>query len=192
MSGLYETPGVTPPPAPTPLSPDGSSGPRTAEPQPISRGPNAVLTDEQIRNIIYNETEGLSGPGVQNARAILAHTIINADEIWGADRSRFAGTNPTTFLRAEHPKRGAILADIEEAVTIARAQRRAGGDPTNGATNFHMRDVRSTDLPPHGIAKDPRYNFMPEGEPLGPYVNYPLPPRYINIRQNPVARRRGR
>lgn len=206
MSGLYETPRVPVPTAPAPGEPAAfdfrkhlaASDRQTAQAQPISRGPNSILTDEQIQNIVYNETRGLSGSNIQRARVALAHTIMNADEIWGPQRGRTskdgpAGTAPD-FLKAlpVSDREKAAMTDVTLAVSAARAQRHAGIDPTNGATNFHMRPFRSTNPPPHGIAQDSRYTFQPEGNPFGPYDNDEGRQTFINIWQNPIARRRRR
>jgi RHS repeat-associated protein len=64
----------------------GGSGMVTPD---IDLDPAQVKTppsDEDVRNIVFNETRSLSGPGIDEGRAMMAHSIINADETWGYQR----------------------------------------------------------------------------------------------------------
>ncbi len=53
----------------------GSTGPG----RPGSKPAYTPLTEEQISNIVFQETEGLSGADVQLARLQLAQSIMNAE-----------------------------------------------------------------------------------------------------------------
>ena len=92
-----------------------------------------ALTDQQIANIIFNETRSLSGDGIAEARKNIAHSIINAQ----ASIGQRPQTGPTV---AHVPKQEAeIYVACTEAVTIARAERAKNIDPTKGPTNFNFR-----------------------------------------------------
>jgi hypothetical protein len=110
------------------LDPDG------ARPEPIRRGDKAVLTDDQIANIIFNETRSLSGEGIQAARERIAHAVINGDEAAGSARP---GSAPTA-ASVPQVEAGAYKS-AQDAVAAARTQRANGVDPTDGATHFNFR-----------------------------------------------------
>lgn len=91
------------------------------------------LTDDQVANIIFNETRSLSGEQIAEARKNIAHSIINAQSK--------AGTRPKTGPTVAHvPKQESEThTACVAAVTAARADRTKNLDPTNGATNFNFR-----------------------------------------------------
>jgi RHS repeat-associated protein len=108
------------------------------ESQSISRGANAILSDEQVGNSVFNETRSLSGPGINDARRSIANIIINGDEALGAQRPTTASTVlPRNLSTSEQ----ATLQSIRALVTDVRAQRAAGIDPTNDARFFGFRDI---------------------------------------------------
>lgn len=92
-----------------------------------------ALTDDQIANVIFNETRSLSGVGIDEARKNIAHSIINAQAATG-----------------KRPKTGPVVAHVPEqesdtyescqsAVSAARDDKKKNVDPTGGATNFNFR-----------------------------------------------------
>ena len=92
-----------------------------------------ALTDQQIANIIFNETRSLSGTNIAEARKNIAHSIINAQTILG-HRPK---TGP---ISAQVPKQeGDSYANCVIAVRSARLDRAKLLDPTNRATNFNFR-----------------------------------------------------
>ncbi len=92
-----------------------------------------ALTDQQMANIIFNETRSLSGEGIAEARKNIAHSIINA---LANSRSR-PKTGPST---AHVPKQeSAIMEACVAAVAAAKAERLQKLEPTQGATNFNFR-----------------------------------------------------
>jgi len=97
-----------------------------------------VLTDQQVANIIFNETRSFSGPGVDQARYNIAQAILNGDQRFG---NRRPVTAPTT-ARVPRGEQGTYDQCLN-AATRARADRRSGIDPTNGATNFNFRNDAS-------------------------------------------------
>lgn len=115
------------------------SGGGTPAPQPIRRGDKGVLLDADKAAIIFNETRSLSGPNLQKAREFLAHAITNADERWGADRYKYAGSAPATIPGGVPNAEVDAYRSALDAVAAAKAQRAQGIDPTNGALNFNFR-----------------------------------------------------
>jgi RHS repeat-associated protein len=103
-----------------------------------------TLSEQEIGNIVFNETRSLNGTGVQAARENIAHAIINADEKWGSNRSTYAGTAPATVTE------NAKNTDAEQYKSSQKAASDAvsthlENDPTNGAVffNFRSNDSRS-------------------------------------------------
>jgi hypothetical protein len=92
-----------------------------------------ALTDDQMANIVFNETRSLSGEKIAEARKNVAHSIINAQAV--------VGTRPKTGPTVAHvPKQESdIYAACVTAVADAREDRKNKLDPTSGATNFNFR-----------------------------------------------------
>lgn len=103
----------------------------------VSRGNNETLTDDEIANSIFNETRSLSGSNIDEARRLIAHTIINGDEQYGNGRPT---TAPTTIGNLTDKAEMAIRQSIDGIVQNVRAERALGGDPTAGAVYFNFRD----------------------------------------------------
>jgi hypothetical protein len=91
-----------------------------------------ALTDEQIANIIFNETRSLSGALIAEARTNVAHAIINGQKLKGRPKS-----GPTKATVPDVEKQ--TYADCKVAIKTARANGAKSVDPTNGATNFNFR-----------------------------------------------------
>ncbi len=98
-----------------------------------------VLTDEQIANIIYNETRSLSGENIAQSRENIAQAIINGDEALGDKRPI---TAPTTANVPSNEQQ--TYQACRDAVESARRARSSGNDPTRGAMNFNFRNNDST------------------------------------------------
>ena len=98
-----------------------------------------LLSDDEIANIIFNETRSFRGKQVGRARLNIAHAIINGDEKLGSGRP---ATGPTvaTVPKVEQGTYQMCTAAVQDA----RAQRAQGNDPTNGATYFNFRNGPST------------------------------------------------
>lgn len=105
----------------------------------IQRGGKAILSDEEIAGIIFNETRSLSGADLQQARTNLAHAVMNGDEALGQRRPKTAPSKVTV----PEAEREAFEAS-KAAVVEARRQRAAGVDPTNGGIHFNLRGQPST------------------------------------------------
>lgn len=104
------------------------------------------ISDDEIANIIFNETRSLSGAGIDDARVKIAHAIINAI----ASPHKFPKMAPT---KANPPpvEKGVHAACIA-AVQSARANVRAGNDLTSGATHFNFRRNNTDKTPFQGHA----------------------------------------
>lgn len=101
----------------------------------------------------------------------------------GAARGIHAGTTPDALPENIGPAEQSILNETETAVRIARTARGLFGmDTAHGATNFNMRNSYSEDAPPWGRTFGSERIY-------GPFQNTVGPDRYINIWQNPEARR---
>jgi hypothetical protein len=102
------------------------------------------------------------------ARQKWAHSIINADERWGADRQKNAGTMLPTEPSPEALRNPTMRAAYESSMKAAREAFLSGVDPTRGAAHMNSRGNAS------------RANWLPQdmdppGKPLhtqsGPYNN---------------------
>jgi len=92
-----------------------------------------MLSDDEIANVIFNETRSLSGPRIQDARVNIAHAVINGDETLGAKRPKASPTRAVV-----PPEEKAVYGSAAAAVATARAQRTQGVDPTSGALQFNF------------------------------------------------------
>jgi RHS repeat-associated protein len=99
----------------------------------------STLTDQQIANITFNETRSLKGKNADKARSNVAHAIINGDERFGRKRPITASTTARVPTSERSTYQSAV-----DAVARARAEERAGIDPTQGATHFNLRSNDST------------------------------------------------
>ena len=118
-----------------------------------------ILTGEQVGNIVFNETRSLYGKGINDAREAIAHSIINADESYGEERSVYAKTAPTS-ANVPQAERGTYEA-CQKAAGKAADEHARGEDTTKGATNFNMRNDPS---------KEPFWG-MPVKTQHGPFNN---------------------
>ncbi len=98
------------------------------------------MTAEEIGNIIFNETRSLSGKGISEARAAIAHAVRNGEEKYGANRPT---TVPSDIDNVPSAEAGTYRAS-EDAAGSADSERAQGDDPTQGATHFNMTEGIST------------------------------------------------
>ena len=106
---------------------------------PISRGSSSQLTDQQVGNVVFNETRSLSGDSVDQARVNVANAVLNGDESLGTSRPQTASTsaNPPTT-------EGDAWGSAQVAVVTAKVGRALGYDPTDGGVHFNLRKNDST------------------------------------------------
>lgn len=162
--------------ATTPNPPTLSFDPPGSPTSPI-RG-RSVLTDDQIRNIVYNETRGLEpdrdqedyGQNLSAAREEMANTIINADRAWGRKRPPTATDLVPSSVNEQN---NVDLANSAVAVRLARLEQAMGIDSSLGATNYNFRSGVGTIEPP-SWGKGLIYNDM-----HGTFRRYVGPPQYF-------------
>jgi hypothetical protein len=143
----------------------------TQKPQPISRGNNAVLTDDEIANIVFNETASLSGTGIDDARTAIANATINGDERLGQNRP---ATAPSTINRALSTSEQNDLQNIKSVlIPNVRAARLNGVDPTAGAEFFNFRDLNKfTQIGLQGLTTSLNTNIgKSPSQTFGPFNN---------------------
>jgi hypothetical protein len=104
--------------------------------------PSAGLTDEQVANVLFNETRSFS-PGADpselvNGRENVAHAIINGDR-----REMASGiARPQSAPTVAHVP-GQEHATYNACLDAARQARAADVDPTNAAVHFNFRNNSS-------------------------------------------------
>lgn len=104
-----------------------------------------MLTDEQVANIIFNETRSLSGTDIDTARLNVAHAILNGEN---SKKRPLAAPTSATVPAVE----SAAYALCEAAVAAAKKNVEAGTDPTAGAIHFNFRKNNWTgDFQGHAI-----------------------------------------
>jgi hypothetical protein len=115
--------------------------------------PLGLLTNDQVAAIIYNETQSVYGPGIDEARYDLAQAIMNGD----------ASSHPQQTAPDTLPQRydQSVYRSCAAAASLASSDRGLGLDPTNGAKNFNLRNTNST---------KPFYN-LPVSTQVGPLSN---------------------
>jgi hypothetical protein len=132
-------------------------------PRPEKRDLSKYTADneDQISNIVFNETRSLSGPGIQDARRKMALTIMNAVKRWPDEtRYRLARTAPNVLPPSLDSKEQAFLGDVRDAVRRAAIIHGSGGDEVDGAVHYTLPK-----------ASDPRPTFfgLPLHSRLGPF-----------------------
>jgi RHS repeat-associated protein len=144
-------------------------------PRDANAAPNQGLTDQEIANIIFNETRSFSGPDIDKARRNIAHAIINGERLRGSKRPK---TAPTTANVP--PAEAGTYQDILENVRAARLERE-WGDPTKGAIHFNFRNTSSRspflNRYENSTSCGPLNNSYPQGglNATGVYANTYLP-----------------
>ncbi|MGH7840980.1 MAG: hypothetical protein ACREQT_05595 [Candidatus Binataceae bacterium] len=91
------------------------------------------LSDQQIANILFNETRSLNGLGILAARINLAHAILNAE---ASPHGLPQMASPVAKVPpAERATYDACLIAVQQA----RADAASKLDPTAGAQHFNFR-----------------------------------------------------
>lgn len=168
IAGLSRTQ-VPPPPRPTPPKVDESAWAKNVERARIS----PPLNVHDLGLIVFGETQSYSDRPDSNqpigmARQRLAHTVMNADEKWGAQRIRYAKTHGPVEPSENALRNPAVRAAYDSSMNAAREAYLSGTDPTNGAVFAIQKPSaeRSNHKFPGG---------RPEGVPIstqsGPYNN---------------------
>jgi hypothetical protein len=119
------------------------------------------LSDEQITNIVFNETRSLSGPNIDEARINIAHAIINA----ASSKHKFPVMAPSTA--SPDSGEASIYNSCVAAISKARSNVMSRSDPTGGAQHFNFRKNKSNaDFQGHKIKTSvgPLNNSYPTAE----------------------------
>lgn len=141
IAGLSRKEEVPPPPRPAPPKVDKSGWARSVQQARIS----PYLTVQDLGLIVFNETQSYSDRPDSNepiavARQKLAHSVLNADEQWGAERqTKWAGTALPIEPSENALRNPAVRAAYESSMKAAREAFLSGGDPTNGAVYLDQR-----------------------------------------------------
>ena len=172
IAGLSRTP-VPLPPRPTPPKVDETAWAKNVQRARIS----PQLNVHELGLIVFGETQSYSDRPDSNepivmARQKLAHSVINADKKWGAERqSKWASTALPVEPSENALRNPAVQAAYESSMKAAREAYLSGTDPTNGAVYLNQRGDA-------GRANRVLSSYRPQGVPLstqsGPYSNsYP-------------------
>lgn len=114
------------------------------QPGAVKYGDKAILSDDQIANIIFNETRSFSGEQLDEARLAMANAIVNADEIYGESRMSIRRTAPDSITQQISQGEQAILNHIQNTlIPKVREERRNGIDRSNGHLPFGFRDIKN-------------------------------------------------
>jgi hypothetical protein len=126
---------VPPPPPPQPPPVNQSAWEKSVEQARIS---DSLGTVHDLGLIVFNETQSYSdrpdsNESIDAAREKMAHSIMNADQQWGADRQRWASTagaiEPPAKALSDPSVRGAYNSSMKAAGEAYLS----GTDPTNAA-----------------------------------------------------------
>jgi hypothetical protein len=90
--------------------------------------------------IVFGETQSYSDRSDSNepivvARQKMAHSILNADQKWGAQRVRFASTHGAVEPSQQALRNPLVRAAYESSMRAAREAFLSGSDLTNGAVH---------------------------------------------------------
>ena len=167
---LNDPPELSLPPSQRPPDENPSAWERNVEQTQISP---FLGTVHNLGLIIFGETQSYSDRPDSNepidiARQKLAHAVMNADEMWGADRTR----NASTALPIEPSEKAlgnpTVRAAYESSMKAAREAYLSGTDPTDGAVFLDQKTNASR-------ANSVMSNSYPQGVRLstqsGPYNN---------------------
>ena len=116
--------------------------------------PTGLFSQQQLQNIIYNETASLSGLGIDQADVTIAYILQNR-----SNAGINGGVAPDTLsLEAQQAIRNGDAAAVEAykraAAAAARAIKCPHNDPTHGAKGYNLRKNSST-APRFGNPADP-------------------------------------
>ena len=122
---------------------------------PISNtDPLGWFTEQQLQNIIYNETASLSGPGIDTADVAIAYVLQNRSNA-GVN----GGVAPDTLSQQaeeaiQQGNPAAVAAYNQARAAAERATECPNSDPTHGARGYNLRG-NSSIAPRFGNPADP-------------------------------------
>ncbi len=161
------------PPTPEPPAVDQGAWKQSVEQAKIS---DSLGTVHDLGLRVFNETQSYSDRPDSNepidaARQKMAHSIINSDEKWGADREKWARTANPIEPSSDALKNPTVRGAYDSSMNAAREAYLSGNDPTNGA-------LYSIQKPTNDRSNYVFARGNPEGVPIstqsGPYDNsYP-------------------
>lgn len=126
--------------------------------------PWGLYTQEELANIIYNETASLSGEGIYGARVAIGYIAENRYILGKTDKgiaSPKLSSKAKTALRNKVPSAVAAYSQAEQAA----AETQCSKDTTGGAKGFVIKGNSS---------KPDRYGLYPVLKQFGPFNNsYP-------------------
>jgi hypothetical protein len=169
IAGLSRKDDSPPPPRPAPPKVDEAAWAKNVERARIS----PQLTVHDLGLIVFGETQSYSDRPDSNepivaARQKLAHSVINADHKWRADRQKWANTARPIEPSENVLRNPAVRTAYESSMTAAREAYLSGSDPTNGAVYLNQRKDASR-------ANRVLSRYKPQGVRLstqsGPYNN---------------------
>ena len=134
------------------------------------------LTVHQLGLIVFNERQSFSDRPDSNepitiARQKMAHSIINADQKFGAARRRHARTALPIEPSENSLRNPAVRTAYESSMTAAREAYLSGSDPTNSAVFLNQRKDASR---ANRIMSEDNPRGVPLSTQSGPYINsYP-------------------
>jgi len=125
---------VSPPPSPSPPKVDESAWAKSVERARISN----QLRVHDLGLIVFNESQSYTDRPDSNepmdvARQQMAHSIINADQKWGAQRQKWASTALPIEPSENALRNPTVRTAYESSMKAAREGFLSGADPTNGA-----------------------------------------------------------
>ena len=160
------------PPSPHPPGVNKSAWARNVEQKRISPHLGTV---HDLGLIVFGETQSYSerpdsNETIGTARQKVAHTVINADERWGADRQKYASTHGAIEPPEKALQNPTTRTAYDSSMQAAREAYLSGTDPTRGAV-FAIQ----MPTPDRRNYKFRGRNAKPEGVPIstqsGPYNN---------------------
>jgi len=160
---------VPPPPSPRPPEVDETAWAKSVQQARISD----QLNVHDLGPIVFNESQSYSDhPGanelIDMARQKMAHTVINADQKWGADRMTWAKTARPIEPSENALRNPTVRAVYDSSMKAAREAYLSGTDPTNGA-------VFAIQMTDPGRSNYKFEGGRPQGVPIstqsGPYNN---------------------
>jgi hypothetical protein len=161
---------VPPPPSPQPPPVDQSAWEKSVEQAKVS---DSLGTVHDLGLILFNETQSYSDRPDSNepldvARLKMAHSIINADQKWGAERMKMASAALPIEPSEKALSNPAVRTAYNSSMKAAREAYLSGSDPTSGA-------VFSIQKPTPDRSNHKFPNGRPQGVPIstqsGPYNN---------------------
>ena len=161
------------PPAPQPPPVNQSAWEKSVEQAKVS---NSLGSVHDLGLIVFNETQSYSDRPDSNesldvAREKMAHSILNADQKYGTDRQRLAGTASAIEPSDKALRSSTVRSAYDSSMKAAREAYLGGNDQTNGA-------IFSIQLPSADRSNYVFHKGKPQGVPIstqsGPYNNsYP-------------------